>query len=129
VTPPDVTPLPRVVVGGDADDPSDLLRELQLLLLRHPVAMQGLVRALVAEGRRFADTPAGARWQRRLMRSELVRRGRALWESSALGMIEERSATVLPSALLDAVLGALTAAEPEALFDQLLGGATRADDR
>jgi hypothetical protein len=128
VIPPDRPPLPRVVVG-QVDDPSALLRELQFLLLRHPMAMQGLVRALIAEGRRFAETPAGERWRPRLVRSELVRRGRALWEASALGMVEERSATALPSALLDAVLGALTTAEPEAMLDELLQGAVDAVGR
>jgi hypothetical protein len=97
-----------------------MLREGQLLLLRHPAAAQAALRALVAEGRAFAATPAGRRWKARLADSELVRRGRMLWQGSVLTMLEERSDTLLPSALLDAVLGAAASDDLGGLLARLL---------
>lgn len=98
---------PRVVIG-DADDRAvEILQEAQLAMLRHPAAAQAAFRALIAEGRRFAATAEGRRWKARLARSELVRRGRAMWESSAFGMLEENGNSPLPSAFLDALVQAL----------------------
>ena len=99
---------PRIVVGDPEQAAADLLAEAQLFALRHPAACQAIVRALVAEGRRFADTPSGARWRRRLSRSGIADRGRVLWEGSALGMFEDEGEAVLPAALLDALLTVLT---------------------
>jgi hypothetical protein len=97
-----------------------VLREAQLLLLSHPVAVQGVVRALVAEGRRFGKTANGRRWRARLARSDLARRGRLMWQATALNMIEERSDSVLPTALLDAVLGTIVSADPTPLLGRLV---------
>lgn len=121
MTAPLATPeLPRVVID-DADDPlTVLLREAQLALLRHPVPSQAVIRALVAEGRRFARTPEGRQWALRLAGSELVRRGRAAWEGSALGMFEETSDTMLPSSLVDAIVSALARADLTALMRGVL---------
>jgi hypothetical protein len=100
--------LPRIVLpADDADDTlARLLREAQFLLLKHPAAAQAAFAALVAEGRRFAATPEGRRWHERLAGSPFVRRGRVLWESSVLGMLEETPVGLLPTALLDAIVGA-----------------------
>jgi hypothetical protein len=117
VTPPD---LPRVVIDDEDDPLVELLREAQLALLRHPVASQTAIRALVAEGRRFARTPDGRRWAARLAGSELVRRGRAAWEGSALGMFEETSDTMLPSSLVDAIVSVLARVDPSGLMRGVL---------
>ena len=111
--------LPRVVLGPGDDDLAEMLHEAQLLLLRYPAAAQAAFKALVAEGRRFAETPQGRRWRSRLAGSELVRRGRILWEGSALDMLEESGNTVLPSSLLDAVLSALTGGNLDAILAQI----------
>jgi hypothetical protein len=104
-------PTPTVVLRESEDELGDVLREAQLAVLRHPTVAQSILRAVLAEGRRFAETPAGRRWRLRLAGSELVRRGQVAWERSALGMLEEQSATVLPSMLLDAMVTALASGE------------------
>jgi hypothetical protein len=107
------------VASGD-DELVRILREGQFLILRHPVAAQAALRALVAEGRRFAETAAGRRWKDRLARSELIRRGRMVWQGSVLNMLEENSDTPLPSAFLDALLAAAASEDLPALLSQLL---------
>jgi hypothetical protein len=118
-------PVPRIVLP--AGEPGDealvaLLREAQFLLLKHPIAAQAAFAALVAEGRRFAATPEGRAWHERLARAPLVRRGRVLWESSVLGLLEETPAGLLPTALLDAVVGAAARDDLPALLARLWPG-------
>jgi hypothetical protein len=84
------------------------------------VAAQAALRALVAEGRRFAETAAGRRWKDRLARSELIRRGRMVWQGSVLNMLDENAESPLPSAFLDAVLAATASENLPALLSQLL---------
>jgi len=112
--------VPCVVLREWEDGLAHILQEGQYLLLKHPVAAQASVRALVAEGRRFAETPTGRRWKARLARSELVRRGRMLWQGSVLNMFEENPDALLPSALLDAVMGAIVSEGLPALLARLL---------
>ena len=45
--------VPRLVVRDPEDELLTLLREIQYLLLEHPVAAQAAFSAFVAEGRRF----------------------------------------------------------------------------
>ena len=94
-----------------AEEPSDelsaLLAELRWLVLKHPVAARAAVRALVAEGRRFAETEDGARWKRRLDGSELARRGQAIWEIGSMNLLDGEGA-VLPTQLIDAFCYATT---------------------
>jgi hypothetical protein len=70
-----------------------------------------VITALVSEGRRFAETPAGRAWCARLAGSELVRRGQELWEGSGLGLFDDDPDTVLPSALIDSLLGRIAAGD------------------
>ena len=116
--------LPTLALGARDDDPFRLLQQGHLLLLKYPAAAQAAFRALVAEGRRFARTPEGRRWKERLASSTLVRRGHMLWEGSALDVLEERTDTVLPSALLDAIVGAIGSAELPELLARLFGEGT-----
>ncbi len=111
----------RIVLRETPDDLVSILEAAQIALLKHPVAAQAAMRALVAEGRQFAQTPAGKRWQARLADSELVRRGRMLWQGSVLNVLEETSDSLIPSALLDAILGALTSGDLTLLLAQLVG--------
>jgi hypothetical protein len=96
-----------------------VLRELQFVLLKHPVAAQAALRALVAEGRRFACTEEGRVWKERLAGSPLVRRGQTLWDGSAFDLFDPREDAVLPSAYVDAVLSALTDGDLQALLLRL----------
>ncbi len=125
---PNRTAVPRVVLEAPADELERALQEGQLVLLKHPVAAQAALRALVAEGRRFATTPAGRRWKEKLAGSELVRRGRVFWESSALGIFEDHPDTLLPSSLLDAIIGATARTDLHALLARLFpNGSDNAD--
>lgn len=84
------------------DELSRLLYELRWLVLQHPVAAQAAYRALVAEGRAYAETEEGRRWRERFAGSELVRRGKSVWELGTLGMLDAESDRVLPSQLVEA---------------------------
>ena len=103
--------VPRVVLEEPEDEIVGALREAQLLLLKHAVAAQAAFAAFVAEGRRFATTAEGRAWHAALVDSALVRRGRALWDGSALTMLQESPYAVLPSSLLDAIVGATASGE------------------
>lgn len=91
-----------LLVDEPDDELSRLLFELRWLVIKHPVAAQAAYRALVAEGRRFAQTDEGRAWRERLERSELVRRGTALFELGTLGMLDGDTDRVLPTQLVDA---------------------------
>ncbi|MFO0605822.1 MAG: hypothetical protein U0324_21745 [Polyangiales bacterium] len=101
-----MTPAPDGPDDAAMEEIVRLLRSLQLVLLKHPAASQAAFRALVHEGRRFASTPEGAAWKRRLAGSELVRQGQAVWEGVTLNMLEADTDRVFPSMLLDAFVAA-----------------------
>jgi hypothetical protein len=71
--------------------------------------MQAVCRALVAEGRRFVETPEG-RPARPAGGLDLIRHGRTLWEASARSA-DDRGETRPPTAFVDALVGVLTSAE------------------
>lgn len=91
-----------LLVDEPDDELSRLLFELRWLVIKHPIAAQAAFRALVAEGRRFAQTEEGRAWRERLERSELVRRGAAVLELGTLGMLDGDTDRVLPTQLVDA---------------------------
>ena len=100
------------------DEPDDLLsralQEAHLLLLKHPIAARAAFKAVSAEGRTFAATEEGKLWQKRLAGSDLIRRGRSVWEIGTLAMLEEPGDRLLPSQFVDALsyAAALTDLEP-----------------
>lgn len=119
-----IDPEPEVVA---TDEVGDLLARLQRAILSHPVAAQALFQALVAEGRAWASTPEGALRREQLSRSELVVRSRVLWDALTVRAMEDDADTVLPSAVLEAMVKAASedgmAALVEDLFVQgVLGG-------
>ena len=116
---------PTLVLRRTPDDLGAILRDLQLLVYRHPVAMQAACRALVAEGRRFTATAEGRSWLARLRGSELIRRGRMVWEASAIDLLDGREETRLPTAFVDALIGALTSEE---FIERLYGTTSPAQD-
>ena len=111
--------LPRLRVEEPEAKLLDRLRGFQDLLLLHPVAAQAAFSGLVAEGRRYAETGEGAEWLQRLAGSDLARRGRVVWEVVTMKMLEEQSEDVLPSAYLDALIGASASGELEPLLAKL----------
>lgn len=82
------------------DELARVLRRAHVALLKYPVAARAAFRAIVAEGRRFAETEEGARWKERLADSELVQRGRSVWELATLGMLDEKD-RMLPTQFVD----------------------------
>jgi hypothetical protein len=116
--------LPRVELSDPEQEEIRVLRAAQLLLLKYPVAGQAAFSALIAEGRRFAQTPEGEVWKRRLSRSSLVHRARLVWEITTLWMLEENPPHLLPSAYLDALCMAASSEELEPLLDRLFRATT-----
>lgn len=100
------------LLGLLLDEPEDelsrLLLELRWLALKHPIAARAACRALRAEGERYAATPEGRAWRRRLAGSELVRRGQLVWEVGTSNALDgngdggDDDVVVLPSELVDA---------------------------
>ncbi len=102
------------------------LRSLQRVLLHHPAAAQSAFRALVEEGRAHAATVEGEELAKRLADSELVRRGRVVWDVSTMSALTDDPAEVLPSVLIDSFLQAVAAEPLEPMLSRLLeetGGA------
>lgn len=100
--PAELDPALALLLDEPADELGLVLRELRWLVVRHPIAAQAALRALVREGRRYAATPEGEAWRARLAGSELVRRGTAIWELGTLGALDAESDQPLPTQLIDA---------------------------
>jgi hypothetical protein len=99
-----------------------LLRAARGFLLQHPWAARALLRGLVAEGRRFGQTAEGGAMRAEVARSELMRRGRVLWEGVTLGVYDDEGhdeAGALPSALLDGVARAAVMEGLEGVLSRL----------
>ncbi|WP_052507736.1 hypothetical protein [Sphingomonas hengshuiensis] len=114
----------RIDVETESAQPSldangDVLAFLVALAERQrgvPEALLGrMLGGLIAEGRRFAATPGGARWRALIARSELGSKGWMLWNlleiDSLVSAAPEDGDT--PAALLEAVLRTLHAAQLE----------------
>jgi hypothetical protein len=119
---------PRLVLAPPDDPLLRVLEHASRLVLKYPVAAQAAFSALLAEGRRFAGTPEGRRWKAALAHSELMRRGRVLWEGSVLNTLEDRADAALPSAILDAVVRAASRDDLPALLRRLLHPEHGGDD-
>ena len=118
--------LPPAAPEAAEVDPGDaavaaLLRRAQVLLLRHPIAAQAAFAALIAEGRRFAATPEGAEHAAALAGSDLVHKGRRVWDAVGMNLLEDDPATVVPSAYLEALFRAARSANLEGLLGRLQG--------
>jgi hypothetical protein len=100
----------------------DMLARLQLLVLQNPMAAQAVFSSLVAEGRHFAGTSAGAQWARALAESDLVRKGRLVWEATTLNVLEERQGAVLPTTYLEVLRKAVMTKDFESLLSRLRQG-------
>lgn len=101
------------------------LRDVQELVLRHPIAMRAALGALVEEGRRFAATEEGRVLRDRLEHSAFVRRARLVWQMASHSLLSElepgaADASGLPSAWLDGLFAA-AADDPDRVLDRLFG--------
>lgn len=86
---------------GAPDDVVETLYELQDALLRYPMVVQRVFSALVAEGKRFAETPEGAALRDRLLASRSTASARLIWELLTAHSFTEDPFAVLPSAFVD----------------------------
>lgn len=110
----------------EAPDPvGDALSELQLAVLRHPVAAQAIFSALVAEGRSYAETEEGRRVAQTVAVSDLAHRGRVVWDVMTMSALTD-GPEVLPSVVLDAFMESIDndRLEPwlSSLFEQRTDG-------
>jgi hypothetical protein len=96
------------------------LGNLHRALFRYPMAAQAAFSALVAEGRRFAKTPEGADWQKRLLSARETGSAQLLWEILSSRTFTERSEGALPSTLLDALSRAIRIKSVEPLLARIL---------
>jgi hypothetical protein len=104
------------------DDPADALRALQEAILLHPAAAQALFFALVQEGRRYAETDEGSALRERLRRSELIANARSMFDAVTVRALEDNPDTVIPSAILEALVKAASDAGRERLLESLFVG-------
>jgi hypothetical protein len=111
--------VPELVIEDRDESILALLRTLQRAVLTHPEAAQALYGALVEEGRLFAQTAEGRRWQERLEGSALLERALLVWQNASLWVTEERADGAAPSALVDAVAAAAASPARDVLLERL----------
>lgn len=85
------------------DETVELVRAVQKFVLTHPAAAKTIFAGLIAEGRAFAQTPAGIVARQELEYSDLVHKARLLLDLPGLSMLEPDDGAVLPSTLVDTV--------------------------
>ena len=114
-----MAPGPNEELSADAAALLDELRRVQIGLFQHPVAGQQVWSALVAEGRQFAKTDEGARWQAALSDASEMRPLRQVVEATTLHLFEEDENLVLPSAWVDLLFRALKVTDFDAFLAEL----------
>lgn len=112
--------IPRIILEDKNESLTDLLLEGQRLLVRHPQASRAIVQAFIAEGRRFARTEEGQEWQAALAKSNLIRRGRHIWDAYSLDALLENESNRLPSAWLDIIAAAVSNPDLETILSTLV---------
>lgn len=95
-----------------------LLVNARRVLIKYPIAGAAGYRALMAEGRKFADTPEGREIQEMLTRSPVFLKARTLFEGMSGGMLRDEP-SMLPSVILDAGMAELAHSEIERLLERL----------
>jgi len=95
------------------------LRAIQALLMRFPMATQAAFSALVAEGRAYAQTRAGAELLQQLMHSKRANRARVVWEILTLSGITDQRTQAVPSLFLDKIARTLVVERLEPLLSRL----------
>jgi|RhiMetdeSRZDD1v2_1073273.scaffolds.fasta_scaffold12029_2 hypothetical protein len=111
--------LPRLILQ-DYDNLISVLRFIQRLLDQNPRAVGAIVQAVVAEGYRFAESPDGQRWKVLLTQSELMQRGRLIWDSYGFGSLMDTTPARGPSDWLDLIASELMNADLETVLTQLI---------
>jgi hypothetical protein len=107
---------PRDDLEGDRVE--RVLGRLRDAVLRHPAATQAAFSALVAEGRRFARTEDGAALADALAGSELLARGRMIWEVLTMSAFVEGE-DGLPSVIIDELARAASNGSLESVLSRV----------
>lgn len=107
---PRLLPPPPDDSAGPERSVFDLLIGARRVVLGNPAAARGLHDLLVAEGCRYAETPAGAQLRDALISSEAVENLRRVWETVSLNVLDGPAApntapTAWADLLADAVIG------------------------
>jgi hypothetical protein len=111
--------LPRLILQ-DSDNLISVLRFIQRLLVRNPQAVGAIVQAVVTEGYRFAESAEGQRWKGLLTTSELMQRGRLIWDSYGFGSLMDTTPARVPSDWLELIVNGLTDADLETVLTLLV---------
>ncbi|MGH3870798.1 MAG: hypothetical protein ACRDSR_04660 [Pseudonocardiaceae bacterium] len=96
---PQLLPVPPEGTAGGERAMYELLVSARRAVLGNPAAARGLHDLLVAEGRRYAETAAGAQLRDALVASEAVDHLRRIWETVSLNVLDGPAP---PSAVPDA---------------------------
>jgi hypothetical protein len=107
---PRLLPAPPTEADGAERTVFELLLGARRAVLGNPVAARGVHDLLVAEGRRYANTPAGAELRDALIASDGVENLRRVWETVSLNVLDgPASSNAAPDAwaelLADAIIG------------------------
>ena len=113
------TGIPVVDLKFADDDAEVLLRRLQAAVIQHPAAAQAIFNSLVAEGKKFADTPEGSVWKTKLQKSRLVQAARLVFDLATLSLLEEDRDAILPSTYLDILFMLASSGRSDAVLDRL----------
>ena len=98
-----------------------LLARFERLLAKYPVAAQAAFSALVAEGRAFARTEDGARYDAALRASRALSKPWLIFERVSSRMLLDREGLVLPSAYIDAFFQGAELRSLAPLFARMFG--------
>ena len=107
---PPLMPVPPSDTDGTERAVFELLLGVRRAVLGNPAAARSLHDLLVAEGRRYADTPTGAELRDALAASSAVDNLRRIWETLSLNVLDGPAASnAAPDAwaelLADAIIG------------------------
>ena len=107
---PRLLPAPPDEAAGAERTAFELLLGARRAVLGNPAAARSLHDLLVAEGQRYADTPAGAQLRDALAASDAVENLRRVWETVSLNVLDGPAApnsapTAWVELLSDAIIG------------------------
>lgn len=114
---PQLLPEPPEEAAGTERSVFELLLGARRAVLGNPAAARGVHDLLVAEGRRYARTPEGARLRDALTASETVESLRRVWETVSLNVLDgpappAAAPTAWVELLADAIIGAARTDDP-----------------
>jgi hypothetical protein len=104
----------------NTDELAGLVADTHRMLLAHPAAARQVFAALVAEGRRYAETSAGRELQQQLVGSARAQHAARLFRALNMGMLDDDRETRLPSTYLDNLLRIVDEGRVEELTADLL---------